>query len=227
MTVALVALFVALGGTSIAAVTSVPLRSVGPAQLKNNAVTNPKIAGNAVTSNKVKNGTLVAADFKAGQLKAGPAGPAGPAGAAGPAGPSGTGATLAFGTQLSDNPTTTSSTSLQDLGSASVTVPEGSTATIIAQFSAESFCGGPGGWCSVRLFIDGTEMNPEDGTNYAFDSPAGAGDPTDWEAHSVTRLRTGIGAGAHTIAARVQIVGAATSFRLDDWVIFVQALKQA
>jgi hypothetical protein len=41
--VSLVALFVALGGTSYAAITSLPKNSVGTAQLKNGAVTAPKI----------------------------------------------------------------------------------------------------------------------------------------------------------------------------------------
>jgi hypothetical protein len=78
------ALFVALGGTGYA-VTSLPVGSVGTAQLK----------ANAVVSSKVLNGSLLAADFKKGQLRAGsrgatgPAGPAGHAGAAGPAGPAG------------------------------------------------------------------------------------------------------------------------------------------
>ena len=84
--IASLALLVALGGTSVAAVSvALPRNSVGNAQLKNDAV----------TSIKVKNGSLLKADFRAGQLpagapgSAGPAGPAGPAGAAGPAGPSG------------------------------------------------------------------------------------------------------------------------------------------
>lgn len=76
---AALALLVALGGTSIAAVSIVvPKNSVGTAQLKNNAV----------VSAKVKNGSLRGADFAAGQLAAGPRGPTGPAGPAGPAGPS-------------------------------------------------------------------------------------------------------------------------------------------
>jgi hypothetical protein len=54
-----------------------------------------KLAPNSVTSREVKNRSLLAVDFKAGQLPrgprgfAGPAGPAGPTGAAGPAGPAG------------------------------------------------------------------------------------------------------------------------------------------
>lgn len=75
MTVALIALFVALGGTGYAAL-KLPKNSVGTKQLKKNAV----------NSSKVKNRSLVADDFKAGQL---PAGPAGPAGAQGPKGDQG------------------------------------------------------------------------------------------------------------------------------------------
>jgi hypothetical protein len=70
--VGLLALFVALGGTSYAAV-KLPAGSVGPTQ----------IAANAVTSAKVKNGSLLARDFRQGQLPSGVAGPAGPAGAKG------------------------------------------------------------------------------------------------------------------------------------------------
>jgi hypothetical protein len=82
--IALLALFVALGGTSYAAM-QLPAKSVGAKQLKRNAV----------TSVKVKNGSLKRADFAAGQLPAGAPGPqgapgpAGPGGLAGPAGPPG------------------------------------------------------------------------------------------------------------------------------------------
>lgn len=86
MVVACVALAVALSGTGIAAVTAaLPRNSVGTAQLKNNAV----------TSQKVLNGSLLKADFAAGQLPAGkpgqigPPGPAGPQGLTGPQGPTG------------------------------------------------------------------------------------------------------------------------------------------
>jgi hypothetical protein len=93
MVVACVALTVALGGTSVAAVEQLRRNSVGSAQLRAGAVTNPKIRNNAVTSAKVRNRSLLRADFAPGQLPAGPTGPQGPAGpqgAAGPQGPAGT-----------------------------------------------------------------------------------------------------------------------------------------
>ena len=75
MAVAFLALLVALGGTSYA-VAQLPANSVGAKQLKKNAV----------TAAKVKDRSLLAQDFKSGQLPAGPRGASGPAGPAGPAG---------------------------------------------------------------------------------------------------------------------------------------------
>jgi hypothetical protein len=72
------ALFVALGGTSYAAVT-LPRNSVGANQLR----------ANSVTSAKVKDRSLTAKDFKSGQLPAGEKGATGAAGAQGPQGPAG------------------------------------------------------------------------------------------------------------------------------------------
>jgi hypothetical protein len=75
------ALFVALSGSAYAAI-KLPANSVGTAQLQSNAVTSPKVL----------DGSLLAADFKAGQLpvgQRGPKGPAGPVGLAGPAGSQG------------------------------------------------------------------------------------------------------------------------------------------
>jgi hypothetical protein len=79
----LLALFVALGGTSYAA-TALPRDSVGSRQLRDDAV----------SSSKVKDGTLRSKDFKASdrsELRGarGPAGPVGAAGATGPGGPAG------------------------------------------------------------------------------------------------------------------------------------------
>ena len=85
LVVASIGLLVALGGTSIAAVSQLPRGSVGTPQLKSNAVTSPKVL----------NRSLLAVDFKQGQIPRGPRGlrgfpgPEGAAGAVGPSGPSG------------------------------------------------------------------------------------------------------------------------------------------
>lgn len=76
MVVALIALFLALGGVSYAAI-EIPRNSVGTSQLK---------AG-AVNSSKVKDRSLLARDFKAGELPRGEQGAAGERGAMGPVGP--------------------------------------------------------------------------------------------------------------------------------------------
>ena len=90
MVVACLALLLALGGTSVAAVSQlVPRNSVGTAQLRNNAVATAKIRNNAITSPKVRNRSLLAVDFAVGQIPSGPAGPAGAPGAAGATGPAG------------------------------------------------------------------------------------------------------------------------------------------
>jgi hypothetical protein len=69
MVIACLALLVALGGTGYAAVVALPR--------------------NSVTTVQVKDHSLLARDFRAGQLPRGAQGPPGPAGAAGPAGPAG------------------------------------------------------------------------------------------------------------------------------------------
>lgn len=80
--VAYLALFVAIGGTSYAAI-RLPANSVGARQIKQDAV----------RSSDVKNSSLRAADFRAGELPRGPRGPQGLAGAQGARGESGAAAT--------------------------------------------------------------------------------------------------------------------------------------
>jgi hypothetical protein len=87
---ATLALFVALGGTSYAAITitggNVRNGSLTGSDLKDGSVEGRDVAGGSLTSSDVKNGSLLAGDFKAGELPAGAQGPAGPAGPQGPAG---------------------------------------------------------------------------------------------------------------------------------------------
>jgi hypothetical protein len=57
-TIALIALFIALSGTTYAASLALPKNSVGTKQLKNNAVTSAKIKNNQVTGADVKESSL-------------------------------------------------------------------------------------------------------------------------------------------------------------------------
>jgi hypothetical protein len=82
LVVASLALLVALGGTSYAAVV-IPRNSVGTLQLQRNAVKAAKIAPNAVRTGHVLDGSLLSADFKAGQIPQGPKGDKGDKGAQG------------------------------------------------------------------------------------------------------------------------------------------------
>ena len=74
------ALFIALGGSSYAAIT-LPRNSVGSAQIRTAAVTGSEIKNGAIHSTDIAKGTRTALHGAAG-----PTGPAGAAGAQGPAG---------------------------------------------------------------------------------------------------------------------------------------------
>ena len=65
---AAVALFVALGGTSYAVANGVPQNSVGTLQLRNAAVTTPKLAPNAVTTGKIAPNAVTAAKINSSGL---------------------------------------------------------------------------------------------------------------------------------------------------------------
>ena len=73
-------LFVLLGGSATAAVL------ITGKQVKNGSLTGADLKNNSVGSSVVKDRTLLAKDFKPGQLVAGAPGPAGPQGAQGPNG---------------------------------------------------------------------------------------------------------------------------------------------
>lgn len=150
LVIACIALFVALGGTSYAAV-----------QLKKNSVATKHIKNNAVTSAKVKNGSLLAKDFKTGQL---PAGAKGDTGARGPSASAAATTTRSSGYDLSSeieemfslNSYADTTTGLLQLDSpARVTVRGDVTLRVdyLGTGYAISFCdlqmNGGGGWVTV------------------------------------------------------------------------------
>lgn len=139
------ALFIALGGVSYAAVT-LPNNSVGSKQLRKNAV----------TATKVKNGSLGLGDFKKGQLRKGTRGPQGEQGPRGVAGPSGvSGAHLVVG-----NPTTIAA--VNGFGTATVTCPAGE---VVLSGNYRQIDGGPSITVYRTDITDGGTTFVADGKN--------------------------------------------------------------
>ena len=75
------AMFVALGGTSYAAMKitgkDVKNGSLTARDIKNGSLTGRDVRANSIGARAIRNGRLTAADFKGGQLPAGPQGPKG------------------------------------------------------------------------------------------------------------------------------------------------------
>jgi hypothetical protein len=216
MVVALVALLVALAGTSVAAVTALPNNSVGTPQLK----------ANAVTSGKIKNGQVKPSDLSASAKTSGPQGPPGPQGPQGPQGPAGVASPGYVAQVASDTSTsvvTTNSQSFGDLPGAdeTITVPTGETARLYVWFSAESLCtGSVATWCSARVIVDGNEIEPSSGSDFAFDSPNDS-----YESHSMVRVSGTLAAGSHTVKVQGGTTSASTTFRIDDWAMVIERVR--
>jgi hypothetical protein len=248
MVVASIALLVALSGTAVATVATVPRASVGTPQLKNNAV----------TSLKVKNRSLRAIDFARGQLPRGPVGPAGPPGApgpsgpAGPAGPAGAAGIASPGyvaevlSATSNSTSATTSTSYNNLpnGSLSVTVPSGETDKLVVLFSGESACYGGDSLqrCRLRVNVDGNELSPSAGGDAYFDNNnlglratgvSGASvtnsfnskSSGDVSQHAIVRVSGNLSAGSHTVQVQISTTDSSTAFEVDDWALVVQRIK--
>jgi hypothetical protein len=86
--IGLLALFIALGGTSYAAV-SLSANSVGARELKNRAVGSSELRDGSVKKRDLRAQLLASLEGGGGSGSTGPAGPAGQKGDAGPAGPAG------------------------------------------------------------------------------------------------------------------------------------------
>jgi len=132
MVVACIALLVALGGTSYATVLQVPRNSVGTPQLQRNAVKASKIAPDAVRTGHVLDGSLLVADFKAGQIPQGPKGDKGDKG--------GTGATGVSAYEVVQSNLTFTN---QFVGSRNVSCPSGKKAVGGGAFTSPQSSTGP------------------------------------------------------------------------------------
>jgi len=109
----------------------------------------------------------------------------------------------------------TSSTTFVNLASTTVTIPAGQTGRILASFGGQTSCEGTNnnGWCAIRVLVDGTEMLPQSGSEFAFTSPRDVA----WETKSVDRVSHVLSAGSHTVVLQWAAVAGATSFTLFGW----------
>jgi hypothetical protein len=151
-------------------------------------------------------------------------GAAGAQGPAGPQGPAGSDAIPGIGVTSQAAPfvaTTSTFTAMANLQQ-TVTVPAGGQRRLVATFSGESVCvGGAGpGWCSLRILVDGVELTPNVGSDFAFDSTDGGTEGSaSLESHSIQRFSANLAAGPHTVTVEASVQGAATSFGVDDMVL--------
>jgi hypothetical protein len=192
-----VALTVALSGTGYAVTNALPRNSVGPRQIR----------PNAINSAKVQNGTLLRVDFKKGQLLAGPRGPRGlqgpqgATGATGPAGPAGTtgqDATAAYGSAGLTAP-------------AAFTVIPGLTKAVTVPTNAVVYVSTDGGIIGsasasgsvdIQMFVDGVALGPPSFRRFNL----GTSEIANWSMANTLTLS----AGPHTVDVRAgQVSGTA------------------
>jgi hypothetical protein len=179
MLVACLALFVALSGGAYAA-TQLSANSVGSAQLRDSSVTLKKLSTNSVNASKVVRGSLLAKDFKAGQLPTGAVGSQGIQGLIGLTGLAGTtgsvGPTGATGSAGSQGPPGASGNGYDfttATGSAGPTLSSAGTYFFVVEAVIDSGGSALTGLCSVSASSGGM---PDVGYfTSAVNEPASAG----------------------------------------------------
>ena len=190
MVVACTALLFALTGAGYAAGVLGP-NTVGTKQLKKNAV----------ISSKIKNRSLLAADFKAGQL---------PRGAQGPQGSPGTpGANGAPGAQGPPGPTLgvadTSGNVPPAVGPGSfvvrtlnVTLPTSGSLLAMARVRSTTTCAAGSCAAAYGLYVDGNPIPAS-----AARQPSAASTTSDWDNIAVFGIAPNLAAGPHAVTMRV------------------------
>src|SRR5262245_60328020 len=138
--VGLLALFIALGGTSYAAV-KLPRNSVGTTQIKNHAVTTPKLSTATVKALKGAKGDRGAT---------GATGATGPAGATGAKGDPGASATLSAGVSANSNTAGLVGGTATGVPAASVTLKGQGNILVLVTGTFSATCNGAGG-CTYKV----------------------------------------------------------------------------
>ena len=201
--IGLLALFVALGGTSYAAA-KLPKNSVGSSQIRSGAVTQSKLEKSVRTQ-------LAAAGV------AGPAGPQGPKGDAGAQGPQGVpgvkgekgdpGPTSASigGNNLTVSPI---GTPVPTLSEATVTLPQAGRVLVLVEGKALVTCGATTCARVIGATLDGTKVQ---GLAQSVDSPANT---STTETVAAVGIVSNVPAGTHTAAITTTNVTGSNDLRI-------------
>ncbi len=208
--IALIALFIALGGASYAAI-KIPSDSVGTNQLKNNSVAGKKIKKNAVTGVKVKNRSLKAVDFASGQLPSGATGATGSTGAAGPTGADGAPAEIAR-TVIPVTGTRTRNVTSYNVVAVGSFVKQTSSSRVDLTYATDL---SEQDGCRVQLRIDGANADGESGFDSATvttigDVRLGSGFPNNFPAIAMASF-AGLSPGSHTVQIALASSSGATT----------------
>jgi hypothetical protein len=117
----------------------------------------------------------------------------------------------------------------------SITVPTGSSAYVLARFTAESVCWGTAGWCPVRVVLFNGSSWEEIGTDishypniggaptpaqstFAFDSTnGGTHNGSEYASHAFEQHSRGIVNGTYSVKVQVGVTTPGEGLRIDDW----------
>lgn len=202
---AFVALFVALGGGAVAA-----LEPRVEVKLGRHSVGYKELKRSSITSGKVRNRSLLAIDFKRGELPTGATGLQGPQGEPGTPGAKGdTGATGARGDTGATGPTagfvtydgTLNTPASTPVASQTVDLPTAGRLSLTAVTSGQMVCT-PNVRCGAyyQLFVDGQPL-PASGVS-SYDTPEQASPTPSGFNLTVVGLSGQLPAGTHTVALR-------------------------
>ena len=106
---------------------------------------------------------------------------------------------------------------------ATIKVPAGKQALIIARFTAETVCYDISpDHCSARIMIGGNQGHPASGRDFHIDSNYGGETNESEKAHAMDRSLQ-VGSGKHVVKVQVAAMGN-TALRVDDWSLTVESI---
>jgi hypothetical protein len=128
------------------------------------------------------------------------------------------------------NPAETTSTSFVDVpgATATITVPAGTKALILARFSATSTCPGPAAdaGCFVRVLIGGSEAFPAGVNISTFDKETVVTDGNSpKQAHLIERSRGGLTGGNYVVQVQYAVPNVGATLALVNWNLTVERIK--